>query len=59
MTAWAIAASTVAVAPSGKIAMTADIGNAGNSDGSVDTVSVVDLEANPPRIIASNPVADI
>jgi DNA-binding beta-propeller fold protein YncE len=40
----------VAVAPSGKIALTADNGNAGNSDGSVDTVSVVDLEINPPRI---------
>jgi DNA-binding beta-propeller fold protein YncE len=40
----------VAVAPSGKIALTADNGNAGASDGSVDTVSVIDLEANPPRI---------
>lgn len=40
----------VAVAPSGKIALTADNGNAGNSDGSVDTVSVVDLELIPPRI---------
>jgi DNA-binding beta-propeller fold protein YncE len=40
----------VAVAPSGKIALTADNGNAGNSDGSVDTVSVVDLEQTPPRI---------
>ena len=40
----------VAVAPGGKIALTADNGGAGSSDGSVDTVSVVDLEANPPRI---------
>jgi DNA-binding beta-propeller fold protein YncE len=40
----------VAVAPSGKIALTADNGNAGASDGSVDTVSVIDLEATPPRI---------
>ena len=40
----------VAVAPSGKIALTADNGNAGASDGSVDTVSVVDLELDPPRI---------
>jgi DNA-binding beta-propeller fold protein YncE len=39
----------VAVAPSGKIALTADNGNSGASDGSVDTVSVVDLEASPPR----------
>jgi WD40 repeat protein len=40
----------VVVAPSGRIALTADNGNAGASDGSVDTVSIVDLEANPPRI---------
>jgi DNA-binding beta-propeller fold protein YncE len=40
----------VAVAPSGKIALTADNGGAGSSDGSVDTVSVVDLELVPPRI---------
>ena len=40
----------VAVAPSGKIALTADNGGAGSSDGSVDTVSVVDLELDPIRI---------
>ncbi|HET9717577.1 MAG TPA: YncE family protein [Pseudolabrys sp.] len=40
----------VDVAPSGKIALTADNGQAGQSDGSVDTVSVIDLELNPPRI---------
>ena len=40
----------VDVAPSGKIALTSDNGASGNSDGSVDTVSVVDLELNPPRI---------
>ena len=37
----------VVVAPSGKIALTADNGGAGSSDGSVDTVSVVDLELSP------------
>jgi hypothetical protein len=31
--------------------LTSDNGGAGSSDGSVDTTSVVDLEANPPRII--------
>src|SRR6266403_481527 len=41
----------VAVAPSGKIALTADIGGGGRSDGSMDTVSVIDLEASPPRTI--------
>jgi DNA-binding beta-propeller fold protein YncE len=48
----------VAVAPNGKIALTADNGNAGSSDGSVDTVSVVDLEASPPRIIDRVVVGD-
>jgi DNA-binding beta-propeller fold protein YncE len=48
----------VAVAPSGKIALTADNGNAGASDGSADTVSVVDLEATPPRIIDRVVVGD-
>jgi len=48
----------VAVAPSGKIALTADNGDNGSSDGSVDTVSVVDLEANPPRIIDRVVVGD-
>jgi DNA-binding beta-propeller fold protein YncE len=48
----------VAVAPSGKIALTADNGDAGSSDGSVDTVSVVDLEAHPPRIIDRVVVGD-
>jgi DNA-binding beta-propeller fold protein YncE len=39
------------VSPNGKIALTSDNGGAGSSDGSVDTSSVIDLEANPPRII--------
>jgi hypothetical protein len=41
----------VVVTPNGKIALTSDNGGAGSSDGSVDTSSVIDLEANPPRII--------
>jgi DNA-binding beta-propeller fold protein YncE len=48
----------VAVAPGGKIALTSDNGGAGSSDGSVDTVSVVDLEAQPPRIIDRVVVGD-
>ena len=48
----------VAMAPSGKIALTADNGNHGSSDGSVDTVSVVDLELSPPRIIDRVVVGD-
>jgi len=41
----------VGVTPDGKLALTSDNGNGGRSDGSVDTVSVIDLEANPPRVI--------
>jgi 6-phosphogluconolactonase (cycloisomerase 2 family) len=48
----------VEVSPDGRIALTADNGNAGASDGSVDTVSVVDLEAQPPRIIDRVVVGD-
>jgi len=48
----------VDVAPSGKIALTADNGAAGSSDGNIDTVSVVDLELNPARIIDRVVVGD-
>jgi len=39
------------ITPDGKLAMTADNGGAGAADGNVDTISVIDLEANPPRVI--------
>jgi DNA-binding beta-propeller fold protein YncE len=48
----------VAVTPDGKLALTADNGNAGGSDGNAKTVSVIDLEANPPRIIDHVTVGD-
>jgi DNA-binding beta-propeller fold protein YncE len=48
----------VAVTPNGKIALTSDTGGAGSSDGSVDTSSVIDLEANPPRVIDRVVVGD-
>ena len=48
----------VAVAPGGRIALTSDNGGAGSSDGSVDTASVIDLEAQPPRIIDRVVVGD-
>jgi DNA-binding beta-propeller fold protein YncE len=41
----------VAITPDGKLAITSDNGNSGRSDGNVDTMSVIDLEANPPRVI--------
>jgi WD40 repeat protein len=48
----------VVVSPNGKLALTSDNGGAGSSDGSVDTTSVVDLEATPPRIIDRVVVGD-
>lgn len=48
----------VAVVPGGKIALTADNGDNGASDGSVDTVSVIDLSVSPPRIIDRVVVGD-
>jgi DNA-binding beta-propeller fold protein YncE len=46
------------VVPGGKIALTSDNGGAGSADGSVDTASVIDLEANPPRAIDRVVVGD-
>ena len=48
----------VAIAPNGKLALTADNGNGGGSDGNVDTVSVIDLEADPVRVIDHITVGD-
>ena len=48
----------VDVTPDGAIALTADNGFAGGSDGHVDTVSVIDLEATPPRVIDRVMVGD-
>jgi DNA-binding beta-propeller fold protein YncE len=48
----------VDVTPDGAIAPTADNGNSGASDGNVDTVSVIDLEATPPRVIDRVVVGD-
>jgi DNA-binding beta-propeller fold protein YncE len=46
------------VTPDGRLALTADNGNAGGSDGNVDTVSVIDLEAQPERVIDKVVVGD-
>src|SRR5437773_9317907 len=46
------------VSPNGKLAITADNGNGGSSDGHVDTVSIIDLEATPPRVIDRVVVGD-
>jgi len=46
------------ITPDGKLAISADNGNSGRSDGHVDTVSVIDLEANPPRLIDKVVIGD-
>ena len=48
----------VDVTPDGSLALTADNGNSGASDGNVDTVSVIDLQATPPRVIDKVVVGD-
>ena len=48
----------IAVTQGGKLALTADTGNGGSSDGNLDTVSVIDLEADPSRVIDHLTVGD-
>jgi DNA-binding beta-propeller fold protein YncE len=46
------------VTPNGKLAIAANNGNSGAADGQVDTLSVIDLEVNPPRVIDHVVVGD-
>jgi DNA-binding beta-propeller fold protein YncE len=46
------------VTPDGRLALTADNGNSGAADGQVDTVSVIDLDATPPRVVDKVVVGD-
>ncbi|MGA7324559.1 MAG: beta-propeller fold lactonase family protein [Rhodomicrobium sp.] len=48
----------VAVTPNGSLAITSNNGNAGSSDGNIDTAGVIDLTANPPREIDQVVVGD-
>jgi DNA-binding beta-propeller fold protein YncE len=48
----------VAITPNGKLALISNTGGGGTSDGNADTVSVVDLEAKPVRIIDHITVGD-
>jgi DNA-binding beta-propeller fold protein YncE len=48
----------VVVTPNGKLALLNETGGGGSSDGNVDTTSVIDLEANPPRVIDKVVVGD-
>ena len=46
------------ITPDGKLAISADNGNGGRSDGHTDTVTVIDLEASPPRVIDKVVIGD-
>jgi DNA-binding beta-propeller fold protein YncE len=48
----------VVISPDGKLAITADNGNAGSSDGNLDAVTVIDLEGAHPHAIAHVTVGD-
>jgi DNA-binding beta-propeller fold protein YncE len=48
----------VDIVPSGGIAIVANNGAAGAADGNIDTVSVIDLQQNPPRVIDHVVVGD-
>ena len=48
----------ILVTPNGKLAVAADTGGGGTSDGHADTVSVIDLEASPVRVIDHITVGD-
>jgi DNA-binding beta-propeller fold protein YncE len=48
----------VDIPPSGHIALVANNGAGGAADGNVDTVSVIDLDASPPRVVDHVVVGD-
>jgi DNA-binding beta-propeller fold protein YncE len=48
----------VVISPNGKLALTADNGGGGSSDGSTDMVSVIDLEGAHPHVIGRINVGD-
>jgi DNA-binding beta-propeller fold protein YncE len=48
----------VGIVPNGSIALIANTGNGGSSDGNADTVSVIDLEAKPIHVIDHITVGD-
>jgi DNA-binding beta-propeller fold protein YncE len=47
-----------AITPDGRLALVNNIGNAGQSDGNIDTVSVIDLSAAEPHVIGHVAVGD-
>ena len=48
----------VQVTPDGKLAIVNNNGGGGQSDGQIDTVAIIDMEADPPRVIDQVVVGD-
>jgi len=48
----------VQITPDGKLGIAGNNGNSGASDGQIDTVAIIDLEAKPPRVIDQVVVGD-
>jgi len=48
----------VVVSPDGRLALVVDMGHPNASDGHADTISVIDLESTPPRVIDKVAVED-
>jgi DNA-binding beta-propeller fold protein YncE len=48
----------VDITPDGSLGITADNGFAGGSDGNMDTVTVIDMKATPPRVVSHVDVGD-
>jgi DNA-binding beta-propeller fold protein YncE len=48
----------VQITPDGKLGLVANVGGGGTSDGQVDTVAVIDLELDPPRVVDQVVVGD-
>ncbi len=48
----------VAITPNGKLAIAGNNGGMGSSDGQIDTAAVIDMEADPPRVIDQVVVGD-
>jgi DNA-binding beta-propeller fold protein YncE len=48
----------IGITPNGRIGISADNGASGSPDGHVDTISVIDMEANPVRVIDRITIGD-
>jgi DNA-binding beta-propeller fold protein YncE len=48
----------VAITPDGKLAIAGNNGGSGSSDGQIDTAAIIDMQADPPRVIDQVVVGD-